>query len=83
MEDDDLDGTEWVGTTKAAAHLGITNRTLYRQIDLGEIPAYRLGRVIRLRWRDLDDFIERSRIEPGELGHLYPPSSGSETDPNE
>lgn len=32
--------------------LGITPRTLYRLIDAGEIPAYRMGRVIRLQLGD-------------------------------
>ena len=29
-----------------------------------DIPAYRIGRVIRLQRADIDDFIERSRITP-------------------
>lgn len=36
------------------------------------MPAYRFGRVIRLRRSDVDDFIERSRIPPGTLEHLHP-----------
>ena len=31
-----------------------------------------MGRVIRVKQADVDAFIERSRIEPGTLGHLYP-----------
>ncbi len=63
---------DWLSTQAAAGRLGITARTLYRFIDLGELPAYRLGRVIRLKSEDVDAFIERSRIEPGSLEHLYP-----------
>jgi len=63
---------EWLSTQAAAKRLGITPRTLYRFIDLGELPAYRLGRVIRLKATDVDAFIEGSRIEPGSLEHLYP-----------
>ncbi len=62
----------WLGSEAAARHLGITPRTLYRLIDRGEVTGYRFGRVIRLRCADLDTFIEASRIQPGELGHLYP-----------
>lgn len=68
------DSTEWFGTTAAAERLGITTRTLYRFIDEGQIVAYRLGRVIRVKGLDLDSFIESCRIEPGTLGHLYPPA---------
>lgn len=63
---------EWLSTQDAARRLGITPRTLYRFIDLGELPAYRLGRVIRLKADDVEAFIDASRIEPGSLEHLYP-----------
>lgn len=63
---------EWLSTQDAARRLGVTPRTLYRFIDLGDLPAYRLGRVIRLKAEDVDAFIEASRIEPGSLEHLYP-----------
>ncbi|MGQ0434810.1 MAG: helix-turn-helix domain-containing protein [Microthrixaceae bacterium] len=66
---------EWLSTQDAARRLGITPRTLYRFIDLGDLPAYRLGRVIRLKADDVDAFIESSRIEPGSLEHLYPDTS--------
>lgn len=62
----------WLSTQDAARHLGVTPRTLYRFIDLGDLPAYRLGRVIRLKADDVDAFIEASRIQPGSLEHLYP-----------
>jgi excisionase family DNA binding protein len=72
----------WLGTAAAARRLGVTTRTLYRFIDEGRIPAYKLGRVIRLKQAEVDAFIEASRIEPGSLEHLYPElrSSTSHTD---
>ena len=36
--------TEWLGTPEAAERLGITQRTLYRLIDEGQVPAYKMGR---------------------------------------
>lgn len=62
----------WLGTQEAARHLGITPRTLYRLIDEGEIPAYKLGRVLRLRLDDVTAFLESARVRPGDLVHLYP-----------
>ncbi len=62
----------WLSTNQAARHLGITPRTLYRFIDEGQLPAYRFGRVIRLKQAEVDAFIEQMRIKPGELEHLYP-----------
>ena len=70
------DETDWLSTQEAARRLGITPRTLYRFIDHGELPAYRFGRVIRLRGHEVEAFIVRSRIQPGELEHLYPEPAG-------
>ena len=62
----------WLSTAEAAKRLGITPRTLYRFIDQGDIPAYRFGRVIRLKAQEVDTFIDSCRSEPGTLEHLYP-----------
>ena len=74
------DETDWLSTQEAARRLGITPRTLYRFIDHGELPAYRFGRVIRLRGHEVEAFIVRSRIQPGELEHLYPEPAGRSDD---
>jgi excisionase family DNA binding protein len=66
------DSPRWLSTAEAAKRLGITPRTLYRFIDGGHLPAYRLGRVIRLQEQEVDAFIQTCRIEPGSLEHLYP-----------
>lgn len=70
---------DWLSTADAAKSLGITPRTLYRFIDQGELPAYRFGRVIRVKRADIDAFIDQSRIEPGTLEHLYP-ETGAKTE---
>ncbi|WP_419919934.1 helix-turn-helix domain-containing protein [Candidatus Poriferisocius sp.] len=62
----------WLNTETAAKRLGITTRTLYRFINEGSLPAYRMGRVIRVNQADVDEFIKLCRIEPGTLSHLYP-----------
>jgi excisionase family DNA binding protein len=70
------DDSTWLSTQEAARRMGITPRTLYRFIDEGQLPAYRFGRVIRLREADVDAFIQASRIKPGSLEHLYPDTVG-------
>ena len=70
----------WLSTLKAANRMGITTRTLYRFIDRGDVPAYRFGRVIRLRLSDVDSFVEQCRVEPGSLEHLYPEARLSDLD---
>lgn len=71
---------DWLSTADAAQSLGITPRTLYRFINQGDLPAYRFGRVIRVKRVDVEAFIERSRIEPGTLDHLSPDSSTNDVD---
>lgn len=66
------DDIVWLSTAKAASRLGITPRTLYRLIDEGQLPGYKMGRVIRLKAAEVDAFIDASRIAPGSLEHLYP-----------
>lgn len=66
----------WLSTQEAARRLGITARTLYRFVDEGALPAYKMGRVFRLKRSDVDDFMEASRIQPGTLEHLYPERKG-------
>lgn len=66
----------WLSSREAAEMLGITARTLYRLIDSGQVPAYRMGRVIRLQAAEVEEFIARSRIEPGSLEHLYADVAG-------
>jgi len=71
-----------MGTREACERLGVTLRTLYRFIDEGQLPAYKMGRVIRLQSADIDAFIDRMRIAPGSLEHLYPePKSSSDAKP--
>ena len=65
-------GYRWLGTTAAADLLGVVPRTLYRLIDEGLLPAYKMGRVIRLKSTDLDAYLEQQRVQPGDLKHLYP-----------
>ncbi len=69
-------GEDWVGAPGAARYLGVTLRMVYKLIDQGSIPAYKIGRVFRVRRCDLDDFLERCRVQPGDLAHLYPPDLG-------
>jgi excisionase family DNA binding protein len=69
-----------MGTRDACERLGVTLRTLYRFIDEGQLPAYKMGRVIRLQASDVDAFIDKMRIQPGSLEHLYPePKTSTDT----
>ena len=71
-EDDPIVGEDWLGTPDAANYLGLSALTLYRLIDEGHLPAYKMGRVIRIKVSDLEAYIVSVRIAPGTLSHLYP-----------
>lgn len=67
----DSEGRSWLSTKEAAEVLGVTQRTLYRLIDDGQLVAYQIGRVIRVQGEDIESYLQRSRIAPGDLRHLY------------
>ncbi len=71
----------WLSTKAAAEYLGITTRTLYRLVDEGQLPAYKFGRVLRLKQDDVDAFIDAARVQPGSLRHLYPDARKDADDP--
>lgn len=64
-------GERWLSVPEAAGYLGVGMRTVYKFLDQGLIPAYRLGRVIRIKREDAEAFLEEHRIQPGTLSHLY------------
>ena len=64
-----------MGVPAVASYLGVMLRTVYAIIDEGQLPAFKIRRVIRIRREDVDEYLERCRIKPGELRHLYPATS--------
>ena len=58
------------------ARLTVGGKLLFEHVvpahEAGDVPAYRIARVMRLGRVEVDAFIDRSRVRPGELDHLYP-----------
>lgn len=69
-----------MGAPAVAEYLGLTLRSVYKLIDRAEFPAYRLGRVIRIKKADVDAYLERVRVEPGSLRRHYNPDSRGKGD---
>ena len=59
-------GDQWLGVPTLAEELGVTLRTLYRLLDSGQLPSYRIGRVIRIRRVDVEAFRGRTAGNCGE-----------------
>jgi excisionase family DNA binding protein len=50
---------EWIEPSQAAARLGVTVRDVYRLIDAGALPAYRIDNQIRLLAHEVDELRRR------------------------
>lgn len=50
----DNNGNGWINTREAATRLGLPARELYRLIDEGRLPAYNVGRNLRLQAEEVD-----------------------------
>ena len=74
----DSTGHDWLGAPALAKELGVTLRTVYRILDSGDIPSYKIRRVIRIRRVDVVEYLERVKVRPGELAHLYPPGENGD-----
>jgi excisionase family DNA binding protein len=71
-------GEDWLGVPALARKLGVTMRTVYMILDTGQLPAYRIGRVIRIKRADVERYLELVRVKPGDLAHLYPPGENGD-----
>lgn len=74
-------GNEWLGVPALAKQLGVTIPTLYRILDSGELPAYKIGRVIRIQRVDVEAFRERTKGKRGELRRTCQPVGHSRANP--
>ena len=55
----------WLTVTETCRRLGVPRRALFRLIDAGELPAYRIGHWIRLKVADVEAY---ERQHPSEGG---------------
>lgn len=52
---------EFYTTSELAELLRVTETTIYRMARRGELPYYTIGRSMRFRHGDVDDFLKRCR----------------------
>ena len=60
-----------VGKSTACRLLRVSRRTLQLLLDAGEVRAYRLGRMLCYRHSDLEAYLERARVQFGDLRYQY------------
>ena len=63
---------QWLNTKEAAEFLGVTTRTVANYRERGMIPFAQVGRVIRYRLDDLNQFLMEHYCQPNKMGgHEY------------
>ena len=50
----------WVSIAEVAAHLQVTKDSIYRWVDSKGFPAHRVGRLLRFRLSEVDDWVQNS-----------------------
>ena len=48
----------WVGIAEVAAHLQVTKDSIYRWVDSKGFPAHRVGRLLRFKLSQVDDWVQ-------------------------
>jgi len=51
----------WLSPGQVAARLGLSVRDVYRLIDVGELPAYRIAGTLRLLVSEVEEYLRRGR----------------------
>lgn len=52
---------EFLKVKEVAEKLGVVKDTIYRLIRKGELPCHQVGRAMRIRWADVEDYLKRTR----------------------
>jgi len=58
---------EWFTTDELIQWLGIGRTKTYELLRRGEIHSYKIGRVRRIRRRDIEAWLERNRCQPDDV----------------
>jgi excisionase family DNA binding protein len=48
----------WVGVEEVAVHLQVGKDSIYRWVEAKALPARRVGRLLRFRLSEVDDWVE-------------------------
>ena len=48
----------WVSIAEVAAHLRVTKASIYRWVDAKGFPARRVGRLLRFRLSEVDEWVK-------------------------
>ncbi len=52
---------EFFSVRELAEKLGVVKETIYRLIKKGELPCHQVGRAMRIRWTDVEEYLKRTK----------------------
>jgi excisionase family DNA binding protein len=52
---------EFFSVQEVADKLGVSKDTIWRRIRAGELPHHKVGRAVRIRWTDVEEYLKRTR----------------------
>jgi len=58
----------WVGIEEVAAHLRVAKESIYRWVDAKGFPAHRVGRLLRFKLSEVDEWVTTSGGDASESG---------------
>lgn len=53
----------WISVRECGLYLGLHLKSVYRLIDSGEVPASRIGRSIRVDFKELEKILETRELQ--------------------
>lgn len=56
----------WVGVEEVAAHLRVAEASIYRWVESKDFPAHRVGRLLRFKLSEVDEWVENSGADHSE-----------------
>jgi excisionase family DNA binding protein len=64
-QSNDRTPTGYLTVSEVAAALRVSNMTVYRLVSAGDLPSVRVGRCVRLRADDVDQYLTGRLIKAG------------------
>jgi excisionase family DNA binding protein len=55
---------DFLSIPELSQYLNVKESTLYAKVEAGELPHYRIGRLIRFKKNDVDRWLEKQRRDP-------------------
>jgi len=57
----------YIGIEELSGFLGVKKRTAYHLVETMQIPHYRIGRLIRFKLSEVEEWMASKKIEPAEV----------------